>query len=223
MGIRVEVIFVFVLAASLVSDARDLTTTLRSKVSAISVLRSKTEKRFEVSVNTGENLCSLCEQYTNEALIYLQRNETRQEVISILHDTCSNLIPSLRQQCATLVDTYVPLFFLEISTIQAKDFCGIISLCNEVVSYAQEFSKNRCDVCNFAVSEVITLLKDSDNQLEILKVLLEQCKSVEKYLPKCKSLVFEYVPLILTNAEQILEKEDICGKLHACDSLVSDN
>lgn len=73
-------------------------------------------------------------------------------------------------QCFTLVDTYVPLFFLEISTIQAKDFCGIISLCNEVVSYAQEFSKNKCDVCNYAVSEIITLLKDSDNQVLVFYV-----------------------------------------------------
>ncbi|KAL8224744.1 hypothetical protein R6Q57_017301 [Mikania cordata] len=232
MGKRVGIIFIFLLAASLACDARDLTATLKSKVSIISVLSSKAQKRFAVSGNTGknDNLCSLCEEYTSEALFYLQQNKTQQEIVSLLHESCSKL-HSLKQQCITLVDYYAPLFFLEISTIQPEDFCGKVNLCKEIVAYAREFSQNSCDVCNLAVSEIVTLLKDPDNQLEILELLLKQCKSVEKYLPKCKVLVFEYAPLILSNAEQFLEKEDICTKLHACEtygsiqeaSLVSDN
>ncbi|XP_076912844.1 uncharacterized protein LOC143571246 [Bidens hawaiensis] len=178
----------------------------------------------------NDNLCSLCEEYTSEALLYLQQNKTQQEIISILHESCSKL-HTLKQQCITLVDYYAPLFFLEISTIQPEEFCGKVNLCSQVVAYAQELSENSCDVCNMAVSEIITLLKDPDNQLEILQILLKECKSVEKYVPKCKTLVFEYAPLVLANAEQFLEKEDICTKLHACDShgptqdasLVSDN
>ncbi|KAK1412456.1 hypothetical protein QVD17_33721 [Tagetes erecta] len=232
MGKSVGIIFVFLLAASLACDARDLTATLTSKVSVISVLRSKAEKRFGVLENKGknDNLCSLCEEYTSEALIYLQQNKTQQEIISLLHDSCSKL-HSLKQQCVTLVDYYAPLFFLEISNIQPEDFCGKVNLCKEVVAYARELSENSCDVCNLAVSEIISLLKDPDNQLQILELLLKQCKSVEKYVPKCKILVFEYAPLILANAEQFLEKEDVCTKLHACDSygtienasLVADN
>ncbi|KAI7730453.1 hypothetical protein M8C21_000923 [Ambrosia artemisiifolia] len=68
-----------------------------------------------------------------------------------------------------------------------------------------------CAVCNLAVSEIINLFKDPDNQ--------------------CKVLVFEYAPLILANVEQFLEKQDICTNLHTCDvhgpieeaSLVSNN
>ncbi|MFS7976648.1 putative saposin-like type B, region 1, saposin B type, region 2 [Helianthus anomalus] len=232
MGKRVAILFVFLLAASLACEARDLTTTLRSKVSVISVLRSNAEKRFGVLGNMGkkDELCSLCEEYTSEALIYLQQNKTQQEIISILHDSCSKL-HSLSKQCITLVDYYAPLFFLELSNIQPEDFCGKVNLCKEVVAYARELSENSCDVCNLAVSEIIKLLADPDNQLQILELLLKQCKSVEKYVPKCKVLVFEYAPLILANAEQFLKKEDICAKLHACDingpieeaSLVSDN
>jgi len=233
MSRSVGLIFVVLLAASLACDARDFATTLRSKVSAVSVLRSKVERQFGALGNVGknDNLCSLCEEYTSEALIYLQQNKTQQEIISILHESCSKL-QSLKKQCITLVDYYAPLFFLELSTIRPEDFCGKVNLCNEVVAYAKAFSDNSCDVCNLAVSEIITLLKDPDNQLEILELLLKQCKTVEKYLPKCKVLVFEYAPLILSNAEQFLEKEDICTKLHACESyaahieeasLISDN
>ncbi|XP_071735206.1 uncharacterized protein [Rutidosis leptorrhynchoides] len=222
MGGRIGLIFVFLLAASLVCDARDLTTTFRNKVSLISVLQSNAEKRFGDFGNVvkNDNLCTLCEEYTHEALIYLQQNKTQHEIISVLHDSCSKL-QSLEKQCIILVDYYAPLFFLELSTIKPEDFCGKVNLCKQVVAYAQELSQNSCDVCNLAIAEVIKLMKDPDNQLTILELLLKQCKTVEKYLPKYKVLVFEYAPLILTNAEQFLEKEDICGKLHACDSYAS--
>lgn len=35
---------------------------------------------------------------------------------------------------------------------------------------------------------------------------------------QCKRLVFEYAPVILVNAEQFLEKNDVCTMLHVCDS-----
>ncbi|TQE05917.1 hypothetical protein C1H46_008441 [Malus baccata] len=54
--------------------------------------------------------------------------------------------------------------------------------------------------------------------LEIIELLLKACNSVENYTKKCKRLVFEYGPLILTNAEQFLETTDICTALHACNS-----
>nr|XP_043636119.1 prosaposin-like [Erigeron canadensis] len=233
MSGRVGLIFVVLLAVGLACDARDLTATSSNKLSMVSVLRSSAEKRFKVLGNTGknDNLCSLCEEYASEALMYLKQNKTQHEIISILHESCSKL-KSLTKQCITLVDYYAPLFFLELSTIQPAEFCGKVNLCSGVVAYAQKFSQNSCDTCNMAVSEVIKLLKDPDNQLTILQLLLKECKNVEQYLPKCKVLVFEYAPLILTNAEQFLEKEDLCTKLHVCDphassveeaSLVSDN
>lgn len=237
MAGKIGLVFVILLAVGSICDARELTATFRNKVSAISaisVLQSKAAKKFGVLGNVGknDNLCSLCEEYTSEALFYLEQNKTQTEIISILHQSCDKLQNSLKRQCITLVDYYAPLFFVEIATIKPEDFCGKVNLCKEVVAYAHEFSENSCDVCHLAVSEAVALLKNPDNQLEILELLLKQCKSVEKYLPKCKTLVFEYAPLILANAEQFLEKEDICSKLHACDSydgviqeesLISDN
>lgn len=35
---------------------------------------------------------------------------------------------------------------------------------------------------------------------------------------QCKRMVFEYGPVILANAEQLLETTDICKALHACNS-----
>lgn len=37
---------------------------------------------------------------------------------------------------------------------------------------------------------------------------------------QCKKLVFEFAPVILVNAEQFLEQNDICAILHACEPAV---
>ncbi|KAJ9545051.1 hypothetical protein OSB04_024758 [Centaurea solstitialis] len=233
MGGRIALIFVFLLAAGLACDAGELTNALRNKLSAVSVLRLQAEKRSGVSGNVvkNDNLCTLCETYAGEALFYLQQNKTQTEILSILHQSCSKL-QSLQRQCITLVDYYAPLFFLEVSSVKPSDFCGKVNLCNEVVAYAEEFKRNSCDLCQVMVSEAVALLKNPDTQLQILAALIQQCNAVEKYIPTCKTLVFTYAPLILANAEILLETEDVCGKLHACDdalasikevTLVSDN
>ncbi|KAK1562748.1 hypothetical protein Q3G72_016464 [Acer saccharum] len=53
---------------------------------------------------------------------------------------------------------------------------------------------------------------------DILELLLKGCNSVENYAKQCKRMVFEYAPLILTNAEPFLENTDVCNILHACRS-----
>ncbi|KAL2250331.1 UNVERIFIED_CONTAM: hypothetical protein Sindi_2155400 [Sesamum indicum] len=255
----------------------------------------------------NEKLCTLCEEFATEALNYLSENKTQTEIIGILHKSCSR-IPSFKQQCIVLVDYYAPLFFLEVSSIQAEDFCRKVDLCEEGVSISQELSKDKCDICHNAVTEALLKLKDPDTELEIVQLLLKACNSIGKNVQKvsvtekellgqfkeysivmtvihlelhstqriclltqpelvldkmdvhcnlprfplrsslghqyqqqsrsdfktrtssctphgkryldeaCKRLVFEYAPVIIVNAEQFLETNDICAILHACDS-----
>lgn len=52
--------------------------------------------------------------------------------------------------------------------------------------------------------------------MDIIQILLKACNSMESYAKKCKKMVFEYGPLVLANAEQFLEANDVCTTLHAC-------
>ncbi|GAB2232102.1 hypothetical protein Droror1_Dr00011124 [Drosera rotundifolia] len=52
-------------------------------------------------------------------------------------------------------------------------------------------------------------------QLEIIEIMLKACDALEDYIKKCKAMVFEYGPVILTNAEKFLESNDLCATLHA--------
>ncbi|KAL8093139.1 hypothetical protein AgCh_035140 [Apium graveolens] len=124
-------------------------------------------------------------------------------------------------QCLVLVDYYA-LFFSEISSIEPADFCQKVNLCEQVALNSQHTSKNSCELCHYAIAEALIKLKDPDTELDIIEVLLKACKAVKGYETKCKRMVFEYGPLILINAEQWLESNDICNILHACDASKSD-
>ncbi|KAI3473103.1 hypothetical protein Pfo_030395 [Paulownia fortunei] len=216
-------LFLFVVSSCWCCNARELTAThVTGKSEIVTVLQSydklsEGEAQHAKEVSKNEKLCTLCGEFAAEALNYLSENKTQTEIINILHKSCSK-IPSFKQQCIVLVDYYAPLFFLEVSSIQAEDFCRKVDLCEEGVSTSQHLSKDKCDVCHNVVTEALLKLKDPDTELEIVELLLKGCDSIGKNIKKCKRLVFEYAPIILVNAEQFLETNDVCTILHACDS-----
>lgn len=200
------------------SNARDLLgLTGQSKIVSALELSEKLPEREILHVeeiNKNDQLCGLCEEFAAEAINYLSENKTQTEIISILHKSCSK-IPSFKQQCIVLVDYYAPLFFLEASTIQAEEFCRKVALCQDVTALRRH-SEIECNLCHDVLTEALLKLKDPNTELEVVQVLLKACNSIGKSAKKCKKLVFEYAPLILVNAEQFLEANDLCTILHAC-------
>ncbi|KAK6255578.1 hypothetical protein SCA6_016883 [Theobroma cacao] len=239
MDARVGLLFLFVLGASRASDARQLEAVevVISDASDFPMKLPDTEKIIEyndivipgsvVQINQGQdeevvkkvarndNVCTLCEEFANEAIDYLSQNKTQTEIVEMLHKSCSR-VPSFKQQCITLVDYYVPLFFMEVSSIRPEDFCQKVNLCQKVALISSQIREDSCGMCHRAIAEVLIKLKDPDTQLDIIELLLKGCDSMQNYVKKCKRIVFEYGPLILTNAEQFLETTDVCTILHAC-------
>lgn len=68
-------------------------------------------------------------------------------------------------QCIVLVDYYAPLFFLEVSSINAGDFCRKVNLCEEGISMSVDLPKDKCDLCHTVVSEALLKLKDPDTEV----------------------------------------------------------
>ncbi|GAB2300772.1 hypothetical protein Dimus_034808 [Dionaea muscipula] len=201
MDSRAALFFLLILAVNWACDARYLPC---SDLSGF----QKTGKKVDV--------CTLCEEYTSVALDYLGENKTQAEVRVALHVACSQL-HSLKHECITVVDHYAPLFFSQLSLVDADDFCKKVKLCgNTKISSLVLVKEDKCDLCHYAVDEVKLKLKDPDAKLEIIEILLKGCDAVENYVKKCKAMVFEYGPLILSNAEKFLESTDICTTLHAC-------
>ncbi|XP_030466003.1 uncharacterized protein LOC115685122 [Syzygium oleosum] len=194
---KIGVLFVLVLSTTFICDARQLNSIVGGEG-----LRN-------------DNVCMLCEEYTAQALDYISDNKTQTEILELLHKSCSHL-PSFKQECITLVDSYATLFFTEVSSVEPEEFCRKVNLCEKVAFLSSQLQDDSCELCHHAVSEVLDKLKDPDTQMDIIQILLKACNSMENYAKKCKKMVFEYGPLILANAEQFLESNDICTTLHAC-------
>ncbi|KAG2329244.1 hypothetical protein Bca52824_000424 [Brassica carinata] len=188
MGPKAGTLVVLLLGLTLLSDAR-------------SFLHSSTSEK----VIKNEKVCTLCEEYVNVAISYLEKNETQAQIIEDLHDRCSHM-RGFAQQCTTLVDYYVPLFFIQLEAFQPEDFCKRMNLCDKVAALVEEARQDSCGVCHKTVSDILIKLQDPDTQLDIVEILLKGCKSFKNYEKKCKKLVFEYGPLILVNANDFLVK-----------------
>lgn len=167
--------------------------------------------------NAGGNvdMCTICEDYASLALVYLGENKTQAEIMDTLHNACFQM-HNLKEQCITLVDYYAPLFFSEVSSVQPEGFCKRVGLCRNAMLSSLPRKQDKCDLCHNAIDEILVKLKDPETKMEIIQMLLKACNSVENYMKKCKSLVFEFGPMILIDAQKFIEKTDICSTFHAC-------
>jgi len=222
--VRVGLLFVLLLGASWASEARQLENARISKISLTQINYQEQDSEVQTLKDDSgnEKLCTLCEEFAGEALDYLAENKTQAEIIEILHVSCASM-GFFTKECITLVDYYAPLFFLEVSNIQAEEFCRKISLCQEIARFSSQLHEDSCGLCHRVFSEVLAKLKDPDTQLEVIELLLKACNSMDNYAKKCKRIVFEYGPVILINAEKFLETTDVCVTLHACNSSTTAN
>ncbi|KAK1383411.1 Saposin B domain-containing protein [Heracleum sosnowskyi] len=225
MGMRLGFVVLIMLGTSLVCHSRDLgiLNPFAGKTLSVSqakYLASEWETKASKDVGKKENVCTLCEEFATDAQNYLSANKTQKEIVDMLQKSCSKL-HSFNQECLTLVEYYVPLFFMEISSIEPEDFCQKVNLCEEVAFISQHLKKDSCEFCQKTVAEALLKLKDPETELELVKMLLKVCNSVKGYEKQCKKMVFEYGPVILMNAEHLLESNDVCTMLHACESPTS--
>ncbi|KAJ4769056.1 Proactivator polypeptide-like 1 [Rhynchospora pubera] len=162
-------------------------------------------------------LCDMCELYSTQALSYLNQNETQTEILSILHQTCSKLSP-LKQQCITLVDYYVPLFFIEVATISPDEFCEKMHLCKETKAIKLPTSGPPCELCQEAVLKILTKLQDPSTQVDIIAMLIKACTEFKVSFPKCNTMVSQYAPEVINSAETFLKDTNICASVCKADA-----
>ncbi|KAF8397140.1 hypothetical protein HHK36_016047 [Tetracentron sinense] len=73
---------------------------LHCLVMQINYLVPKKEIQAIETVAKDNKVCTLCEEFTSQALIYLGENKTQTEIIDILHHTCSQM-HSFKQEVVT--------------------------------------------------------------------------------------------------------------------------
>ncbi|KAG7027542.1 Proactivator polypeptide-like 1, partial [Cucurbita argyrosperma subsp. argyrosperma] len=211
MDLRFGLVFLLVVCAAWDCDARKLASS--DHESSYLELEKDVEASSEASSNP--KICKLCESLVSQAVEYLADNNTQNEITGILQQTCA-VLGVFKEECISLVDNYVPLFFSEISSIEPSSICQSARICEQVTIISSQIQDNSCGFCQETISKILDKLKDPDTQIEILQTLLNMCDSLGYRVKQCKKLVFEYGPLILANSEKVLEQTNICKAIHAC-------
>ncbi|KAF3546846.1 hypothetical protein DY000_02005027 [Brassica cretica] len=75
MGPKAGTLVIILLGLTLLSDARSF---LHSSLDSEKVIKN-------------EKVCTLCEEYVNVAISYLENNQTQAQIIEDLHDRCSHM------------------------------------------------------------------------------------------------------------------------------------
>ncbi|NP_001399043.1 Proactivator polypeptide-like 1 [Zea mays] len=169
----------FVLALAIAASSIEVAESRDFNIFAQGSLPDATKGSSGLAATSGK-LCQLCEQYSSEALLYLTQNETQTEILSILHHECASLAP-LKQQCITLVDYYVPLFFLEVSMVTPEKFCESMHLCKKGMKISLPTREGTCGLCHHVVVEILIMLKDPNMQLEVIDLLTKTCSKAQNY------------------------------------------
>lgn len=213
MSLRAKFLFLALLFSWTIADARSFVTA--DIIITEIVLETQIENKVPEALEQNELVCSMCENFTAQAVDYFSQNKTQEEIIQTLHQACAELKP-FEQQCVMLVDYYATLFFVEIGNIRPEEFCRKVNLCEGSTYISLPRSNSTCVFCHHLVEEVLEKLKDPDSQLEIIQMLLKECNKMENYVKECKRVVLQYGPLILVNGEKFLETNDLCSSIHAC-------
>ncbi|CAK9319813.1 unnamed protein product [Citrullus colocynthis] len=211
MDLRFGIVFLLVVDVAWDCDARNLA----SFDSELNYLEREKDVVALSEASSNPKICKLCETLVSQAVEYFADNQTQSEIIGILRQTCG-AAGVFKEECISLVDSYVPLFFSEISSIEPASICQSVRFCEQVTIISSQIQDHNCEFCHQTVTKILDKLKDPDTQIEILQTLLNMCDSFGYRVKECKKLVFEYGPLILANSEKILEQTDICKAIHAC-------
>jgi saposin len=156
--------------------------------------------------------CTVCQDLATDALTYLEKNKTQEEIVVALHLACAQL-KELSKQCDLLVDVYTPRMMEQLDNITPQEFCQMTKMCKPPKLSVR---RNDCTTCQFVILELKVKLKDPKTQERVLDVFMNGCNRVANHVDECKALVEQYGPFILANLDSILDSEAICCKAGFC-------
>ncbi|CAM6041144.1 unnamed protein product, partial [Sphagnum compactum] len=104
----------------------------------------------------NKRACKVCQHLAQDALTFLEKNKTREEIIIALHLACSRL-QDLSKQCDLLVDLYTPHMIEQLDNLTPQEFCEKTKLCKPPQS---SWKHNDCAICQFVILEIKLKLQD---------------------------------------------------------------
>jgi len=174
--------------------------------------------------------CVMCEYVINTLDKYITDNKNEEEIKKAVESICDKMPGSVRKQCNSFVETYEPAIvaFL-INNVNPEQICTMLHLCDansledsnrlQKIGYKTLEKDSNCEMCEFAMSEVFSILKDKDDQDMVKNVLESICYRLPDSIERnCEDFVEKYTAKILNFIVQGLTPDEICAALKLCSS-----
>jgi len=177
-------------------------------------------------IQTNSPTCVLCEYVLHELQQYIKDGQTEAQIKKTVEAICDQMPGVIKKECKNFVDTYEPAIvaFL-VNEIEPTEVCPMLHLCNEQDEGAllqgtgliSLNSNSNCEMCEFAINEVFSILKDKEDQDMVKNVLESICYRLPSSIERnCESFVETYTSSIINLIVNGLTPDEICSALDLC-------
>uniref|UniRef100_A0A7M5V5S7 Proactivator polypeptide n=1 Tax=Clytia hemisphaerica TaxID=252671 RepID=A0A7M5V5S7_9CNID len=164
--------------------------------------------------------CEVCEYAMNYLDSILTDKSTEQEIISALDSLCSKLPSSLSGECTTLINNYgEAILQMLVQEFKPDVICKELGLCTSKLVKKTKSNAVTCELCEYAMSYLDSILTDKSTEQEITSAVESLCSKLPASISgECKSLVDEYSETIIKMLIEDFQPAFVCQKLGLCTS-----
>eukprot|EP00092_Neocalanus_flemingeri_P033617 GFUD01036545.1.p1 GENE.GFUD01036545.1~~GFUD01036545.1.p1 ORF type:complete len:893 (-),score=233.50 GFUD01036545.1:245-2923(-) len=179
-------------------------------------------------VQTNSPTCVLCEYVLHELQQYIKDGQTEAQIKKTVEAICDQMPGVIKKECKDFVDTYEPAIvaFL-VNEIEPTQVCPMLHLCDqqekmnnlEATGLISLKSDSSCEMCEFAMDEVFSILKNKDDQDMVKNALESICYRLPNSIERnCEDFVEKYTSSIINLIVTGLTADEVCAALDLCAS-----
>lgn len=172
--------------------------------------------------------CTICEFAVKELDNFIGNDKTEGKIERAVSKLCHKLPDAVKNQCDNLVSTYGPaLVQLLLHEIDSSEICSRLNLCEADILLQQvshplplqvlKRSQDSCALCEFAMTEVFSILNDTSDRQMVINVLDSICyKMPSSIRNECQKLVATYMPVVADLIVNSVTPDQICEEIKMC-------
>ncbi|EFA75875.1 hypothetical protein PPL_10447 [Heterostelium album PN500] len=189
-------------------------------------------------ISTDRLECNLCNFLVSQIEGYIQKNQTEEEIIADLEQSC-NILGSMSTDCKELVADYMPEAIKRIMNKESPDVvCTEIGICTPTTTTTTTSSSSttggsnptskshsgfECPSCEYLAGQVITYLKENQSISTMLQELNTDCQVFrdQSWIHICQKVVAEHGEELIRDVRISKSPSEACKMVGICGSTTS--
>ena len=180
-------------------------------------------------VQANSPSCVMCEYVINSLDNYIEDRTNEAEIKKAVESICDKMPGSVKAKCDKFVETYEPaIVAFIVNNIDSDKICSMLHLCGAEHNLLQSNteislkSDSSCEMCEFVMSEVFSVLKDPSDQEMVKNVLESICYRLPNSIERgCEDFVDKYTSVVIDFLVSGLSPDEVCSALQLCSTSVT--